>query len=145
MKKIILNLAFIFAVTVAFANPPVTEQVLKQFSTTFPAVNNAKWFESENHYDVYFEKDEVKHHIRYTRSGKIESTRNYYPGSKLCTFLRAKVAEKFPTKSIFGVTEITNSNEMYYVVVLEDDKSWTNVHVDAIGQMNVLEKLNKSK
>lgn len=145
MKKIILNLAFIFVVSTAFANPPITEQVLKQFNATFPTVDNARWFESDTHYDVYFEKDDVKHQIRYDRSGKIISTRNYLPGSKLCTFLRAKVAEKYPAKSIFGVTEITNSNEKYYVIVLEDDKSWTNIHVDAIGQINVLEKLMKSK
>lgn len=144
MKKIILNLILIGATTLSFAKPPVTEQVLKQFNLVFPAVENARWFESENFYDVYFDKDETKYQVRYDRNGKIVSTRNYYPGSKLCPFLKAKVTEKFPGKSIFGVTEITNNNEMYYVIVLEDEKTWTNVHADAIGQMNVLEKLIKA-
>ncbi len=145
MKKMFLNLLLICAVSTAFANPPVSEQVLKQFTSIFPTVQDAKWFESGDHYDVYFEKDEVKYHIRYNSNGKMMNTRNYYSGAKLSPFLKAKVAEKFPGKSIFGVTEITNSEEMYYVVVLEDETSWTNVHSDAIGQMKVLEKLKKAK
>lgn len=145
MKKFLLNLFLIGAVSLSFANPPVNEQVLKQFSVTFPGVKDARWFESDDHYDVYFEKDEVKHQIRYSRSGKIVSTRNYYPGTKLCTYLKAKVSEKYPSKSIFGVTEITNSDEMFYVIVLEDDSTWTNLHADATGRLTVLEKLKKAK
>lgn len=148
MKKSIANLLVICAVSVAamsFDNPPVTEKVLKQFSASFPTVMDAKWFEGDNYYDVYFEKDETKYNIRYDRNGKILSTRNYFPGSKLSPFLKSKVAEKFPNKTIFGVTEITNSEEMYFVIVLEDKTSWTNVHADAIGQLTVLEKLKKAE
>ena len=147
MKKFLANLLFICAVSVAtmsFANPPVTEQVLKQFSSAFPTVADAKWFEGDNYFDVYFEKEEIKYNIRYDRQGKVLSTRNYYSGAKLSPFLRAKLAEKFPGKTIFGVTEITNSEEMYYVIALEDKTTWTNVHADAIGQLTVLEKLKKS-
>jgi hypothetical protein len=145
MKKMLVNLVLICAVSVAFATPPISEQVLKQFKSTFPTVQNAKWFENENHYDVYFEKDETKYHVRYNHSGKIVSTRNYYPGSKLCPFIKAKVAEKYADKTIFGVTEITNSDEMFYVVILEDEDSWTNVRADVTGQITVLEKLKKAK
>ena len=144
MKKLLLNLVLIGAVSFAFAMPPVSEQVLKQFSSTFPSVKDAKWFENENYYDAYFEKDEVKYHIRYDRNGKIISTRNYYAGKKLCPFIKAKLAEKYADKTIFGVTEITNSDEMYYVVVLEDANSWTNVQVDATGRFTVLAKLKKA-
>ncbi|HEV7331560.1 MAG TPA: hypothetical protein VGN63_11020 [Flavisolibacter sp.] len=148
MKKSIANLLVIFAVSVAsmsFANPPVTEKVLKQFSASFPTVMDAKWFEGDNYFDVYFEKEEVKYNIRYDRNGKVLSTRNYFPGSKLSPFLKGKVAEKFPEKTIFGVTEITNSEEMYYVIVLEDKNTWTNVRADATGQLTILEKLKKAK
>jgi hypothetical protein len=145
MKKIFFNLVLICAVSVAFATPPINEQVMKQFKAAFPAVEDARWFESESHYDVYFEKEETKYHIRYDRNGKIVSTRNYYPGTKLCPFIKSKVTEKFGGKSIFGVTEITTSNEMFYVVVLEDEDTWTNVQADAMGQLTVLSKLKKAK
>ena len=148
MKKSIANLLVICAVSLAamsFDNPPVTEKVLKQFSASFPTVLDAKWFEGDNYYDVYFEREQIKYNIRYDRNGKILSTRNYYPGSKLSPFLKAKVGEKFPDKTIYGVTEITNNEEMYFVIVLEDKTTWTNVQADAVGQLTVLEKLKKSE
>jgi hypothetical protein len=145
MKKILLNLLLICAVSVAFAMPAVNEKVLKQFAANFPNAENAKWFEHEHHYDVYFDKDEVKYQVRYDRNGKIISTRNYYRSHKLCPFIKSKVTEKFPGKSIFGVTEITNSDEMFYVIALEDSTSWTNIRVDATGDMSVLQKMKKSE
>lgn len=143
MKKTLVLLALIAATTLSFANPPVTEKVLKQFTATFPTVQDAKWFEGDNHYDVYFEIDKTKYNIRYDLNGKIISSRNYYTGDKLCPFLKAKVGERYPGKSIYGVTEITNSNERFYVLNLEDEKTWTTVRVDAIGQITQLEKLQK--
>lgn len=148
MKKLIANLLLlcILSTTISsFANPPITEQVLKQFAASFPAIENAQWFEGDNYFDVYFEKNKARYNIRYDRNGKVVSTRNYYSSANLAPFLRAKLAEKFPGKSIFGVTEITNSNEMYYVVVLEDKDTWTNVYSDAVGQFKVLDKLKKAK
>jgi hypothetical protein len=144
MKKTVVTLAVVLLAICSFANPPVTEAVLKQFNAVFPAAENARWFEADDHYDVYFEKDEVKYNIRYDKNGKIVSTRNYYTGAKLCPFLKSKLAEKYPGKTVFGVTEITNSNEMFYVINLEDDKKWTTVRVDAVGQINEVEKLNKA-
>jgi hypothetical protein len=145
MKKIFAILVLLFAVSTSFANPPVTEKVLQQFSAIFPAVQDARWFENDNHFDVYFEQDKVKYHIRYDRNGKVVSTRNYFSGEKLCPFLKAKVAEKYPTKSIFGVTELTNSEEMFYVINLEDAKCWTSIRVDVTGQITELDKLYKSQ
>lgn len=144
MKKTFVILVLLLATTVSFATPPVTEKVLKNFSVAFPSVQDARWFEGENHYDVYFEKDKVKYNIRYDLNGKIMSTRNYYSGEKLCPFLKAKVAEKYPTKSIFGVTEITNNQEMFCVINLEDAKSWTTIRIDSVGQITELEKMTKS-
>lgn len=145
MKKTFATLAVLLVTLFAFAKPPVSEKVLKQFTSIFPAVQDARWFEADDHYDVYFEKDGVKYHIRYDLNGKMESTRNYYDGTKLCPFLKAKVAEKYPGKNIFGVTEITNSEEMFYIINLEDEKQWTNIRVDATGQMSQIEKLQKAE
>ena len=144
MKKTIVSFVLLLAVSVSFAKPPVTEKVLKQFSVLFPSVADAKWFEGEDHYDVYFEKDNTKYTIRYDLNGKIVSTRNYYKGDKLSPFLKSKIAEKFPTKLIYGVTEVSNSDEMFCVVNLEDAKSWTTIRIDAIGRITVQEKLQKS-
>lgn len=144
MKKILAILVFSLATFASFAKPPVAEKVLKQFSAAFPTVSDAKWFEGDGHYDVYFEQNQKKYVIRYDLNGKIVSSRNYYSGDNLCPFLKAKVGEKYPGKSIYGVTEITDSNEMYYSISLEDAKSWTMIRVNGIGQITEVEKLQKS-
>lgn len=145
MKKTFATLAILLMALCSFANPTVNEKVLKQFSSLFPTVQDAKWFEAEDHYDVYFEKDGVKYNIRYDLNGKIVSSRNYYTSERLCPFLKAKVAEKYPGKKIFGVTEITSSEEMFYVINLEDEKCWTNIRADATGQISLIEKLQKAE
>lgn len=144
MKKTVATLAVLLLALCSFAKSPIADEVLKQFNAVFPTVQNARWFEAEDFYDVYFEKDDVKYTIRYDRNGKIVSTRNYYTGAKLCPFLKSKLAEKYPGKSIFGVTEITNSTEMFYVINLEDDKRWTTLRMDAVGQISEVEKMNKA-
>lgn len=145
MKKTFATLAVLLLTLFAFANPPVSEKVLKQFTSIFPTVQDARWFEAEDHYDVYFEKEGVKYHIRYDLNGKMVSTRNYYDATKLSPFLKAKLSEKYPGKTIFGVTEITSSEEMFYVINLEDEKRWTNIRVDATGQITEIEKLQKAE
>ena len=138
-------LALLVSAAVAFAAPPVTEKVLQKFKASFPAVQEVTWYEGSNYYEAYFEKDNVKYHLFYDKEGRITGSRNYYVGEKLCPFLKAKVAEKYPGKTIFGVTEITTGEERYYVMALEDEKTWTNIRVDAVGQIQVLDKMQKAE
>lgn len=145
MKKMLFTLLLTSAVTAAIATPPVNEKVMKQFETVFPTVENARWFENDGNYEVYFIKDDVQCHISYNQNGKVISTRRYYSGAQLCPFIKSKVTEKFAGKSIFGVTEITNRNELLYVIVLEDENTWTNVQSNSVGELTVLEKMQKAK
>jgi len=144
MKKTFAILALLVVASVSFANPPVTEKVLKQFSASFPAVKDAKWYENENSYEAFFVKDDMQYHLFYDLSGKVTGSRNYYTADHLAPFIRAKVHEKFADKTIFGVTEITNGEEMFYDISLEDSKGWTNIRVNTIGQVSVLEKMTKA-
>lgn len=144
MKKTLAVLTALTLTLSSFASAPIADAILKQFSAAFPTVQNAKWFEAKDHYDVYFEKEGVKHQIQYNLKGKIVSTRNYYEGDKLCAFLKAKLSEKYPTKTVYGVTEITNSDEMFYTITLEDKKRWTTLRMSPIGQISEVEELNKA-
>ena len=144
MKKIVVTLVLAVAVSAAFATPPVSEKVLKTFQDAFPAVQNAKWYEFENYYQVYFDTDDVKCRIKYDFDGKVIGTIRYYGEKMLCPFLKIKLARKFPGKKIFGVTEISSDNEITYDCILEDDKSWMRVLADATGGMTVSEKFKKA-
>lgn len=64
MKKILLLVTIFAAVSFSYANPPVNEKVLKVFSNVFPTVQNAKWYEYENYYEAYFDKDDIKSFLR---------------------------------------------------------------------------------
>ncbi|HYO22820.1 MAG TPA: hypothetical protein VER36_10470 [Flavisolibacter sp.] len=140
MKKIFFALALITVSSFAFAAPPVNEKVLKIFSAVFPDVQNAKWYENENNYEVYFDKEDMKCRIRYDFDGKVISTTRYYEEKSLCPFLRLKVSQKYPGKKIFGVTEVNTESELTYNIVLEDDKNWYHVSADAVGQLATTEK-----
>jgi len=145
MKKILLMLSVIAAVSFSYANPPVNEKVLKIFSHVFPQVQNAKWYEYENYYEAYFDKDDIKCRIRFDLDGKVISTTRYYTEKSLSPFLKAKIAQKYPSKTIFGITEVNSENELVYNIVLEDEKTWTHVRSDSVGQMDVTEKFKKAE
>ena len=144
MKKTFLILVIVCAASVSFANPSVNEKVLKQFNIVFPSVQNVKWYEFDDFYQVYFDQGDVKCRIKYDLEGHIISTIRYYGESMVSPFLKAKLAQRFPDKKIFGVTELNSDNEITYDFVLEDEKNWMHVKSDAIGQMSVTEKFKKA-
>lgn len=145
MKKILLTLVIMSVVSFSFANPPVNEKVLKIFSKVFPAVDNAKWYEYENYYEAYFDKDDIKCRVRFDLDGKVMSTIRYYGEKTVCPFLKAKLSHKYPGKKIFGVTEVNSEYELTYNFVLEDEKTWVHVKSDGTGQMEVTDKFKKAE
>jgi len=146
MKKILLTLVIMTAVLFTYANTPftVSEKVLKVFSNTFPGVENAKWYEYETFYEAYFDKDDIKCRVRFDLEGKILNTIRYYGEKNVSPFLKAKVAQKYPGKKIFGVTEVNDESELSYNFVLEDEKNWLHVKSDGTGQMQVTDKFKKA-
>lgn len=148
MKKIaflLLLTAATAVATVANAKPPVTEKVLKVFSSVFPSVENTRWHEYEDHFEAYFDAGEVKCRVKFNAEGKIVSTIRYYNEKMVSPFLKAKLAQKFPGKTIFGVTEVNTDTELTYNFVLEDSKTWTHVKCDGVGQTEVTEKFKKAE
>jgi hypothetical protein len=144
MKKILLTFIIVSAASFTFAAPPVNEKVLKMFRDVFPSVSDAKWYEYEDYYEAYFDKDDVKCRIKYDFNGKVISTMRYYGEKLVCPFLKAKLVQKYPGRSIFGVTEVNSENELTYDIVLEDDKSWMHVRSDVLGQMTTTQKFKKA-
>lgn len=146
MKKLILLLTIASTTLLASANPnpPVSEKVLKVFKTVFPQIENAKWYEYEAYYEVYFDKDNIKTRIKYDLEGKVLSTLRHYEEKSLSPFLKAKIALRYPGKKIFGVTEVNTESELNFNIVLEDDNNWIHVQSDATGNMSVTDKFKKA-
>jgi hypothetical protein len=76
--------------------------------------------------------------------GNIMSTRRDYFEKDLSLFIVAKVKEKYPGKTIFGITEITSVEGASYNIVLEDEKNWTTITSNDSGDLTLVQKLKKA-
>jgi hypothetical protein len=149
MKKIILAcLITIVSATSVIAAPKsfVTEKVLKVFHEAFPEVKQPSWYTFDNYYEVYFTNpDNSSCRIDYSPDGIVLSTTRYYTEQNLSPAIRAKVNEKYPGKKIFGITEVSNSENLIYSIVLQDEKYWYNIESDATGVIKLDKKLEKAE
>ena len=148
MKKIlfICLFALVSSASVFAAPRDVNEKVLKIFREAFPEVKQPSWYTFDNYYEVYFiNADNSSCRIDYNTDGTIMSTKRYYSASELSPFIKAKVNEKYPGKKIFGITEVSNSENLTYNIVLEDEKNWYNIESDATGVIKLNKKLEKTE
>jgi len=149
MKKIIfIWLVAIISATTVFAAPEflVTEKVLKVFHDAFPEVKQPSWYTFDNYYEVYFTNpDNSSCRIDYNPDGVVLSTTRYYSEQNLSPAIRAKVNEKYPGKKIFGITEVSNSENVIYNIVLQDDKCWYNIESDATCIIKLDKKSEKTE
>lgn len=149
MKKIIFAcLTALISTTSLFAAPPsiVTEKVLKVFRDAFPEVKEPTWYNFDTYYEVYFTNpDNSSCRIDYNPEGIVLSTTRYYTSQNLAPAIRAKVNEKYPGKKIFGITEVSNNENVTYHIVLEDDKNWLTVQSDATGNITLEKKMVKTE
>jgi hypothetical protein len=143
MKKVFFVLAIILSSS-SFATPPVDENVSSSFTQAFPHINNAKWYEYENSYEVYFTSNDVVCRLTYDIKGDIISLRRDYYEKDLPLYILLKLKDRYKGKKIFGVTEISSGEGVSYTIVLEDDKHWTTVKADANGTMSRTKKLRKA-
>jgi len=138
---------FVLCVTAAipaFSNDSISSKLVRTFNNTFPDAENVTWHSAGGSSEAYFDRGGIKTHIWYDAQGQVTKTRRDYEEKDLCPFMRAKLAKKYGGKKIFGVTEINDENELYYVVVLEDANTWTTVRADAMGYMKVVDQFKKA-
>jgi hypothetical protein len=148
MKKIICICSLLFlAFSSIYALPEseVNAKVIKTFKSGFPDVKAHTWYKFENYYEVYFkETDDRSSKIDYNFDGTLLRSLQYYQGSNLPAFIKAKLNEKYPGKSIFGVVELTSEDEHTYNIILQDEKYWYNLTSDDKGRINLSSKLIKA-
>lgn len=145
MKKVLIGLLMLTAiVSYAGAAPDPNEKVLKAFKETFNDPKEVSWNEYDTHYEVNFKLNEIKTRVRYDKDGNVTGTTRYYYEQNLPPHIIAKLKKKFPGKSVFGVTEVSSESDIEYVIVLEDEKTWTEVRSNSIGYIEVLKKFKKA-
>ncbi|HJS55240.1 MAG TPA: hypothetical protein VJ765_11880 [Chitinophagaceae bacterium] len=145
MKKLAIILSLFVALGTAAAEPPeVNEKVLKAFKETFTKATDVVWHEMPNSYEARFKQSEVTTKAIYDTNGNLISTTRYYFEENLPIHVLAKVKKKYTGKSVFGVTEITNDEEVTYHITLQDEKNWYVIKSDSRGYLELSKKFRKA-
>ena len=145
MKKLLAILASTLLVVSAYAlDPNVNEKVLKSFKETFSAAEDVKWEEFQNYYTVSFNQSGIQSKVNYDQSGTMLSSLRYYAPQMLPLNIYNRIKKSYAKKEMFGVTEVTFSNEVVYYVKLQDEKAWITLKIDGVGNAEVVEKYKKA-
>ena len=142
MKKILFAAMLLLSIS-AFANIRVDEKIERQFREAFPAATAVKWYDNKDYFEVFFVHNSVQCRISYKPDGSMMQMRRDYNKETLPLFISGAVQKKYPGKTIYGVTEITNEEGLQYHMVLEDGKSWYFVASDSAGDLSLTKKLRK--
>lgn len=147
MKNLILSAALSLALTgSAFAGSvePANEMVLKTFSQIFKEAYNVSWSNSGKHFEAYFVGDNnVKTRALLDAKGNLIQTIRYYKEDSLPSNVLYTVKKEFKNSDIWGVTEVSNKNGVSYRIVLRDDKNYTHINANSVGETEVVSKYKR--
>jgi hypothetical protein len=152
MKKLIL---FCFAAAFSaglFAAPlnkkllDSAEKIREIFHQNFPEIKNPTITNVGEFYIVSFTDLEKNSTCRiyYDDDGKMIQTIRSYTAENFNPFLRQKIESKYKGKKIFMVTDVTDENEHFYKVLIQDSKSLWLVHADDNGALYVQKKYKRA-
>ncbi len=91
-----------------------------------------------------FKQQDIRARISYDTDGNIVKSLRCYTEDQLPFFVRAKLQKQYAGKKVYGVTELTEWDQINYHVVLEDEKSWTHVKCDPYGSTETVKKYRKA-
>jgi hypothetical protein len=151
MKKLFVLLSSVLIGITSYSHNPIhiDEQVLRSFQVQFPNAQKVIWQESQEAFLVSFIEDGIRVRIVYLRNGALTHFLRYYFEENLPLDVRLSLKDKYPGKTIYGVTEenvvsnVQNQSKTIYYVKLEDENSWFTIKVQRNRKMRLIEKLNK--
>ena len=145
MKKLVVFLALFAALGAAATTPSeVNEKVLKAFKETFAKATDVVWHEMQNSYLASFKQSEIITRATYDTEGNLLRTTRYYSEENLPIHVLAKLKKKYSDKSVYGVTEMTQDDDVAYFVTLHDAKNWYIVKADNWGGLELTKKYRKA-
>lgn len=152
MKKVILfSIVALFSEAI-YAGPidivPASKsKILTVFHQNFPEAVKAKAMRDGNMYVVSYENqnNSASGRFYYDLQGNLLQSIQYYTENALPPFLRIKIEDQFDGKKIGSVTEVENSTEHYYQVVLSGPKNLSIVDISDSGNILSQKKYERSK
>lgn len=133
------------ALSATASNPPeVNEKVLKAFGETFMKATDVVWHEVQNFYEASFKQSEVISRAIYDQDGNLLRTTRYYSQENLPINILTKLQKRFAGKSIYGVTELSQEDQVSYNITMQDDKNWYIIKADNWGGLELEKKYKKA-
>jgi hypothetical protein len=142
MKKSIFMLLTLVASLLSSAK--INQKVLEVFQQSFKDARNVVWHEYQTRYEVDFTQNEIITHIVYDFDGNVMRTIRYYHKEQLPPYILCKLEKRYPNLSVFGITEIYNSDAVEYFIKMEDEKHWYTIKSDSLGSFEETERFKKA-
>ena len=144
MKKLFISIVCsCMLVITCLANTP-NEKVLKAFESAFMQAENVQWHDYTDYYEVSFRLPKLRATIRYDKEGNQLGAKKYYDETGLSSPVQESLKNKYPGKTVYGVTEISEAGKTVYYIKMQDDKTWITVKITGKGQPRVYEKHRKA-
>ncbi len=145
MKKLAILIVLFVSLGAAATTPPeINEKVLKAFKETFIKATDVIWHEVDNVYEANFKQAEITTKAIYDTEGNLLRTTRYYSEESLPIHILTKLKKKYSDKSVFGVTEISENDDVSYYISLQDEKNWYVVKSDSWGSLELNKKFRKA-
>ncbi len=145
MKKLIILTCLFAALSATASNPPeVSEKVLKAFSETFMKATDVVWHEVQNMYEASFKQSEIISRAIYDQDGNLLRTTRYYSQENLPINILTKLQKRYTGKSVYGVTELSQQDEVSYHITMQDEKNWYIIKADNWGGLELEKKYKKA-
>lgn len=120
----------------------VNTKAMRNFKKQFSDASGDSWYAMKGGYRVKFLQENVYAMADYTRKGDWVCTIKTYGENKLPRAIRNSVRQAYFDHRIFLVQEIKTTQNMVYLVKIEDDHSWMTLRVSDqdIEELEVYEK-----
>ena len=118
--------------------------MLLAFQQTFPDAKQVKWVEDPNGYQVSFRQSDILTKVVYDKDAHFVSSLRYYTEKNLPVTIICQLQKRYSGQKVWGVTELSTETSTQYYVKLVDDQNWYTIRSDADGNMQMVEKYQKS-
>src|SRR5436190_8395306 len=115
----------------------VNAKALNDFTKKFNGVRNAKWYEASGGFIAGFTENGIETKVIYDHKGSWHSMLRTYGEDKLAFDVRDLVKSKYYDYSIQVVYEITHTDNLTYILKIEDSKRIKTLRITD-GNMEVI-------
>ena len=118
-------------------------KAMKDFTSSFKDASNVKWFAGDNIISASFIKDGIKNSVLYDKNGNYIRNIKNYDESKMPADIRELVKRsEYFDNNIVQAFEIQERNLLYYIVYMEDKKTFNQVVVND-GEITLFKTFKK--